>query len=77
MPIRKTILYLSVLLLAAAFAIDARAGLTISDRRYWPSEARGSPGQTIEIHPPSNVDPGVGLATEPRFTPRKKTRRNR
>jgi len=63
-----------MLLSALASSIDARAGATISDRRYWPNEARGSPGQVIEIHPPS-TGAAAGLATEPR--PRGKAKRAR
>ncbi len=72
-------LYLVVVLLASAFSITARAGVTISDKRYWPSEARGSQGQVIEIHPPSYAYPGpaVGFATQPRVAPRGKARRPR
>lgn len=68
-----------ILLIALVSSIEARAGVTISDRRYWPSEARGSPGQAIEIHPPSSAYPGApaGLAAEPRITPRGKAKRTR
>jgi hypothetical protein len=66
-----------MLLSALASSIEARAGATISDRRYWPNEARGSPGQVIEIHPPSSAYTGAaaGLAAEPR--PRGKAKRTR
>lgn len=71
---RKSVLCLLVLLLASTAAIDAHAGVTISDRRYWPSEARGSPGQSSQIGPPSDAYPGLGLAAEPRIVPRRKAR---
>lgn len=69
---RKRLLCVLVPLLASTSAFDADAGVTISDRRYWPNEARGSPGQAIEIHPPSIAYPGVGPATAPRLGPRRK-----
>lgn len=77
MPTRTKLLYFWVLLIAWASAIDAHAGATISDRRYWPSEARGSPGQSIGIYPHPYVYPQVGVAAGPRIVPRQKTRRNR
>lgn len=63
---RKRLLRLLVPLLALACAFDACAGVTISDRRYWPNEARGSPGQAIEIHPPHMRIPGAALTPSQR-----------
>jgi hypothetical protein len=77
MPIGQRLLYLSVLLFASVAAIDAHAGVTISDRRYWPSEARGSPGQLIEIYPRPYIDPEADFVAGSRITPRKKARPNR
>lgn len=78
MPIGQRILYLSVFLIASVAAIDdAHAGVTISDRRYWPNEARTSPGQPIQIYPYPYVYPDSGVAAGARITPRKKVRRNR
>lgn len=72
-------LYLAVFLLTSMSLVGAHAGLTISDRRYWPSEARGSPGQLIEIYPPSYAHPrsAAGIAAEPRIMPRGKAKRTR
>jgi hypothetical protein len=72
MSIKNSALYPLVLLFISAFWTEAHAGVTISDRRYWPNEARGTPGQVIEIRPPS-----AGSATEPRVLPRKRARRAR
>jgi len=77
MPTGNRLLYVLVLLLASASAIDAHAGVTISDRRYWPNEARGSPRQAIEKYPHSYVYPGIGLAAEPRTVPHRKAKRAR
>jgi hypothetical protein len=68
-----------VLLLISASSIEARAGLTISDRRYWPNEARGAPSQMIETYSPSYAYPGAmaGFAAEPRIAPRGQARRSR
>lgn len=44
MPATEAALHLAEPLLVCLSAIEARAGVTISDRRYGPSEARGSPG---------------------------------
>ncbi len=67
------------LLLISAFSIEARAGATISDRRYWPSEARGTPSQWAETYSPSDAYAGTmaGFAAEPRIRPRGKARRPR
>lgn len=72
---RKLVLCIFVLL-AFLTSIDAYAGVTISDRRYWPNEARGSPGQAIEIYRPSFAYPETGIA-EPRVAPQRKARRVR
>jgi hypothetical protein len=77
MPIGQRLLYLSVLLFASVAAIDAHAGVTISDRRYWPSEARGSPGQLIEIYPRPYIYPEADVVAGSRITRRKKARRSR
>jgi hypothetical protein len=77
MPIGQRLLYLSVLLFASVAAIDAHAGVTISDRRYWPSEARGSAGQLIEIYPRQYIAPEANVIAGSRTTPRKKARPNR
>ena len=45
-------LYVTVLMLAGVSAAKVNAGATISDRRYWPNEARASLGQILEISPP-------------------------
>lgn len=45
-------LCLIVPLVAIVSSVEVKAGATISDRRYWPNEARGSPDQAIEISPP-------------------------
>lgn len=65
--------------LACTFAIEARAGATISDRRYWPNEARSSPGSVIEIYPPSYAyQNSAGNLADPRpIVSRKKTKRLR
>lgn len=69
---------LIALLLTSAVSTAAQAGLTISDRRYWPSEARESPGRGIEIHPSSSADPGsAGVLASPHILPRGKARRPR
>lgn len=47
------------LLLLASWPTLAWAGLTISDRRYWPSEARGGYDEI----------PMLGLASEPKIMP--------
>jgi hypothetical protein len=76
---KKTTLYLVMFSLAATWAVEARSGVTISDRRYWPSEARGSPAPAIEIYPPANAFAGPlfpsGVAVVPRVTSRGKARR--
>ena len=38
--LRKSFLAISLLLPLTALSATAQAGLTISDQRYWPSEAR-------------------------------------
>lgn len=76
---KNAALYPIVLLFISASLIDAHAGVTISDRRYWPNEARGTPGQLIEIRPHSYAYPGsaAGSVTEPRIVPRGRARRPR
>jgi hypothetical protein len=78
---RKATLFLIMFSFASAWAIEARAGATISDRRYWPNEARSSPGQVIEIYPPWHAYAGPGFpprpAVEPLVTTRGKARRPR
>lgn len=76
MSTRIKLLCLLVPLLASASVFDAHAGATISDRRYWPNEARGSPGQAIEIYPPLHTL-GAVLGAEPMVVPRRKVRRAR
>lgn len=68
-----------ILLLPLVSSIEARAGATISDRRYWPNEARGTPSQMIETYSPSYAYPGAmaGFAPEPRIVPNRKARRSR
>lgn len=70
-------LHLVLLLLTFASSIEARAGLTISDRRYWPSEARGNPGQVIEIPLPYAYPRSTPFAAEPLARPPRKTGRTR
>ena len=78
MPIGQGRLWcLSLLLIVSMAAVDAHAGVTISDRRYWPSEARTSPGRLIDILPQPYVYPEAGVAAGSWITPRKKPRRNR
>lgn len=77
MSTQKKLLCLLMPLLAPTSAFDAHAGVTISDRRYWPNEARGSPGQAIEIYPPSYAYPGGGPDAKPTVVPRRKARRAR
>jgi hypothetical protein len=77
MSMSTRLLCLLVPLLASVSAFDARAGATISDRRYWPNEARSSPGQAIEILPPSYAYPGAGPDAKPMVVPRRKARRAR
>jgi hypothetical protein len=74
---KSVTLCLIVPLLAIVPSVEVMAGATISDRRYWPNEARGSPAQTVEISPPYTypvlpLDPG-----QPRIVPRRKTGKNR
>ncbi len=69
---KNAALRLIVLLLAGVSSAEVMAGATISDRRYWPNEARSSPGQIREVSPPytypvSPPDPG-----QPRIGPRRK-----
>ncbi len=55
-------------LLAIVSSVEVMAGATISDRRYWPNEARGSPSQAIEISPPYTISgalAGTSSATHP------------
>lgn len=49
---KNAALYVIVLLFADVSAAKVNAGATISDRRYWPNEARASPGQILETSPP-------------------------
>jgi len=72
MSIKNAALYPLVLLFISVSWTEARAGVTISDRRYWPNEARRTPGQVIETRPPS-----AGSAAEPRVLPRERARRAR
>lgn len=74
---RKRLLWLLGPLLASVSAFAAHAGVTISDRRCWPNEARVNPGPPIETLAPSYAPPGVGSAIEPRPVPRRKVRRVR
>lgn len=65
---KNAVLCLIVLLLVGVSSAEVMAGATISDRRYWPNEARASPGQTLEIstpyiypaHPPDRGQPRIG-----------------
>ncbi len=52
MPTTKAALHLAVPLLVCLSAIEAHAGVTMFDRRYGPSEARGSPREVVEISAP-------------------------
>lgn len=65
-------LCLIVPLLAIVSSVEVMAGATISDRRYRPNEARGSPDQAIEISPPY-IYPAPPLEPlQPRIGPRRK-----
>ena len=77
MSTRTGLLCLLVPVLASISAFDAQAGVTISDRRYWPNEARSSPGQAIEILPPSYAYPGASPDAKPMVVPRRKAKRAR
>jgi hypothetical protein len=75
---RHAALHLAALLLILASSSDARAGVTISDRRYWPSEARGSPEQVIEVYPAySYAGTTPAFVSRAQGAPRGKARRTR
>lgn len=59
---KNATLCLIVPLFAIVSSGEVMAGATISDRRYWPNEARGSPDQAIEISPPYPAPPAVPRA---------------
>lgn len=63
---------LIVLLLAGVSSAEVMAGATISDRRYWPNEARSSPAQTFEISPPYAYAARPPDRGQPRIGPRRK-----
>ena len=70
-------LCLVVPLLAILSSVEVMAGATISDRRYWPNEARGSPSGAVEISPPY-IYPAPSLEPpQPRIRPRRKAGKNR
>jgi hypothetical protein len=69
---KNAALCLIVLLLAAVSSAEVMAGATISDRRYWPNEARASPGQTLEIPPPYAYAAPPPDRGQPRMQPRRK-----
>lgn len=69
---KSAALYLIVLLLAGVSSAKVNAGATISDRRYWPNEARASPGQTLEISPPYTYPARAPVPGQPRLGPPRK-----
>jgi hypothetical protein len=66
---KNAALYVIVLLLADVSAAKVNAGATISDRRYWPNEARASPGQILETSPPYTYPARVPVPRQPRLGP--------
>lgn len=69
---KNAALYLIMLLLAGVSSAEVNAGATISDRRYWPNEARGSPGQTLEISPLYTYPARAPVLGQPRLRPPRK-----
>ncbi|MET4259988.1 hypothetical protein ABIC09_004948 [Bradyrhizobium sp. S3.12.5] len=53
--LKKTLVTFSLLLPLTALSAAARAGATISDTRYWPSEARQS-AQSKTVSPQSDLN---------------------
>jgi hypothetical protein len=45
--LKNSLFTLSLLLPLTAISATAHAGATISDKRYWPSEARRAQGRTV------------------------------
>ncbi|SHK18559.1 hypothetical protein SAMN05444159_2647 [Bradyrhizobium lablabi] len=56
----KHLLTISLLLPLAAISATAHAGSTISDKSYWPSEARQS-AQTTTVSSPSDLNSSFAL----------------
>jgi hypothetical protein len=69
---KKAAFYAILLSILSACAVEARAGVTISDRRYWPSEARSSAGTVI-----IEGNPSAYAYVVPHWTWRAKARRAR
>ena len=59
---RKTVLYASILMSAAALSATAHAGSTITDKSYWPGEIRQ---QTRAASPPKSPSDSFALDVRP------------
>lgn len=69
---KNAALRLIVLLLTGVSSAEVMAGATISDRRYWPNEARRSHGQNLQISPPYTYPAPPPVHGQPRIRPRRK-----
>jgi hypothetical protein len=62
--LKKHLLKISLVLPLVAISATAYAGSTITDRSYWPSEARQSV-QTRTVNPPSDLNSSFAYDREP------------